>query len=85
MAKLTTKKRKRLKTSSFAIKSKAKTAKQKAKSGNYPIDTPARATAALHYAAMHHGKSSYIYRRVKAAVCKKYPNRPICKKGKKSK
>jgi len=80
MAKLTAARRKRMKSSQFALKSKAKTAKQKAKSGNYPIDTRARAVAALHYAAMHHGKSSSTYKRVRAAVCRKYPTFPSCKR-----
>lgn len=80
MARLTAARRKRLKTSQFAIKSKARTKKQKAKSGNYPIDTRRRAVAALHYAAMHHGKGSSTYRKVRAAVCRKYPNFPICKR-----
>lgn len=80
---ITTAKRKRLlrnKAANFALPSKAKRGPRGgAPRGAYPIDTPQRARAALHYAAMWHGKNSGIYRQVKAKVCRKYPDMPICK------
>ena len=84
--KITTARRKQLvktKKTSYAIPSKAKLGpKGGAPRGAYPIDTPERARAALHYAAMWHGKNSSTYRQVRAKVCKKYPDFPICGKGK---
>ena len=82
--KITTRKRKALlknKKKNYALTKKAKLGpKGGAPKGAYPIDTPERARAALHYAAMWHGKNSSTYKTVKRKVCAKYPDMPICKK-----
>jgi len=68
----------------FALPSKAKLGPRGgAPKGAYPIDTPERARAALHYAAMWHGKNSTVYQRVKRRVCGKYPYFPICRERRK--
>lgn len=72
MAKLTTKKRKRLKKSSFAIPSKSPG------SGSYPIPDISHARNALARVAQHGTPSEK--KRVRAKVHKKYPS---LKKGKK--
>ena len=85
MARITTLGRKRLlknRKANFALPKKAKLGPRGgAPRGAYPIDTRNRARAALHYAAMWHGKGSEVYRKVKAKVCRKYPDFPICKGG----
>lgn len=68
MAKLNAAARKSLPTSDFAVPSKAKTAKGKAKSGSYPIPDKAHAQNAL---ARSSGKP--VAAKVKAAVAKKFP------------
>jgi len=82
---ITTRKRKALaktaksRKKNFVFPGKAKLGpKGGAPKGVYPIDTPERARAALHYASMWHGKNSSEYKKVKAKVCKKYPDMPIC-------
>jgi uncharacterized protein DUF6582 len=70
MAKLTSKKRKRLKKSSFAIPGKKK----------YPIHDKAHARNALSRVAQH--GSSAQKKAVRAKVCKKYPGMSSCKKRK---
>jgi hypothetical protein len=72
--------RKKLPGSSFGLPAKAKSASAKATSGNYPIDTPARARNALARAAQHASpaEQAQIKRRVKA----KYPNIDVGGKGK---
>jgi hypothetical protein len=62
MAKLSASRRKALPKSSFALPSKRK----------YPIDTKARAKAALAYSARSDTVGSY--KTVRAAVTKKYPS-----------
>jgi hypothetical protein len=68
MVKLTTKKRKGLKKSSFAIPSERR----------YPIHDESHARNALARVAQH--GSPMEKKRVRTAVCRKYPNFPICKK-----
>lgn len=68
VARLTAAQRKNLSTSSFAVKSKAKTAKGKAKSGSYPIPDAAHARDALARSA---GKP--VAAQVRRAVAKKFP------------
>lgn len=65
MAKLTTKKRKRLKKSQFAIPSKAPG------SGSYPINDPNHARNALARVAQHGTPEEMA--KVRAAVHRKYP------------
>jgi hypothetical protein len=79
MGKLKAKQRKALKTSQFAIPSRAKSAKAKAKSGNYPIPDRAHARAALRLVGMHGSPAEKA--RVRAAVRRKFPG--ISQKGKK--
>lgn len=69
MAKLNAASRKKLKSSSFALPSKAKTAAGKAKSGSYPIPDASHARNAL---ARSSGKPEAAA--VKAAVKRKFPN-----------
>ncbi len=84
--KITTRQRKQLlknKKGNFALPEKAKRGPRGgAPRGAYPIDTPQRARDALHYAALWHGKGSGVYKKVKAKVCRKYPDMPICGGGK---
>ncbi len=68
MAKLTTAARKKMKTSSFAVPSKAKTPAGKAAGGSYPIPDISHARNALARAS---GKP--VEGQVKAKVYKKYP------------
>ena len=70
-ARLKASQRKRLKTSQFAIPSKARSASAKAKSGNYPIPDLAHARAALRLVAQH--GSSAEKKKVRAAVYRKFP------------
>jgi len=71
MARLKAKQRKRIKTKNFALPSKAKTAKAKAKPGNYPIPDLAHARSALRLVGMHGTSSEKA--RVRAAVYRKFP------------
>lgn len=75
MAKLNAAARKSLPKSDFAVKSKAKSAKGKAKSGSYPIPDASHARNAL---ARSSGKPEAA--KVRAAVERKFPGM-----GKKSK
>jgi hypothetical protein len=75
MAELNAKGRKAIPTSDFAIPTKAKTPKAKAKSGNYPIQDRAHAANAL---ARSSGKPEAA--QVRAAVKKKYPDMGQAKK-----
>ena len=68
MAKLTTKRRKALPKSSFALPKR-----------RYPIDTRARGANALSRVSQHGTPSEK--KRVRAAVCKRYPTLPSCKRG----
>lgn len=82
MARLKAKQRKKLKTSQFANKPKAKTAKGKAKPGSYPIPDLAHARQALRMVAAHGTPAEKA--RVRAAVYRKYPQlKPGGKKKKK--
>lgn len=83
--KITTAKRKKLaktvksRKKNFVFPNKAKLGKRGgAGKSSYPIDTPERAVAALHYAQLNHGYNSSTYRAVKEKVCAKYPDMPIC-------
>lgn len=67
---ITAKKRKSLKKSQFGVPSKAK-GKAKGKPGNYPIDTLARARAALRLVAQHGTPAEKAS--VRSRVYKKYP------------
>jgi len=67
MARLTSRRRKRLPKSSFALKGQRK----------YPIDTRARGANALSRVSQHGTPSQK--RRVRAAVCRRYPSLPSCK------
>ena len=69
MAELNAAKRKKIATSDFAIPAKAKGAKAKAKSGNYPIQDRSHAANAL---ARSSGKPEAA--QVRAAVKRKYPD-----------
>lgn len=69
MAKLNAAARKSLPKSDFAVKSKAKSAKGKAKSGSYPIPDESHARNALARAS---GKP--VEKEVRAAVKRKFPN-----------
>lgn len=69
MAELNAAARKKIKSSDFAIPSKAGSAKAKAKSGNYPIQDRSHAANAL---ARSSGKPEEA--QVKAAVKRKYPD-----------
>ena len=69
MAKLNTAARKSLPTSDFAVPSKAKSPKGKAKSGSYPIPDESHARNAL---ARSSGKP--VEAKVRAAVKHKFPN-----------
>lgn len=80
MAKLNAADRKSLPTSDFAVPSKAKTAKGKAKSGSYPIPDESHAKNAL---ARSSGKP--VAAKVRAAVEKKYPGMVKSKPGPKPK
>lgn len=77
MAKLNAAARKALPKSDFAVPSKAKTAKGKAKSGSYPIPDKSHAQNAL---ARSSGKP--VAAEVKAKVEKKFPG--MVKKAKKA-
>jgi hypothetical protein len=70
-AKITAEKRESLPKSDFGLKNKADTKKEKAQSGNYPIDTKGRARAALAYSKRYAtpGQQVTIKQRVEA----KYP------------
>ena len=68
MAKLNAADRKQLPTSDFAVKSKAKSSKGRAKSGSYPIPDKSHARNAL---ARSSGKP--VEAEVRAAVDKKFP------------
>lgn len=70
MAKLTTAKRKKLSKKSFAIPEKRA----------YPIHDRRHAANALSRVAQH--GTAEEKRRVRAAVCKRYPDLPACKKSK---
>lgn len=74
-------KRESLKSSEFGVPSKAKTSEQKKQSGNYPIDTPARARNALARVSQHGTPAEKA--QVRARVAKKYPDIEVTKKGKK--
>ena len=71
MAQLTARARKRIPAKSFAIPGRAKSAKAKAKSGNYPIHDLAHARNALARVSQHGSPSERS--RVRAAVYRKYP------------
>lgn len=73
MAKLTTKGRKRINSSNFAIPSKKK----------YPIHDISHARSALARVAQHGTPAEK--RQVRAAVCKKYPSLKSCTTGNKTK
>lgn len=64
--------RAKTKTSDFGIPSKAKTKEQKKESGNYPIDTKARARNALSRVSQHGTEAEK--KQVRARVHKKYPD-----------
>lgn len=70
MAKLTEKRRKEIPKKSFVYSDKKR--KGKKTKGKYPIDTPARARAALRLVGMHGTPAEKA--RVRAAVKRKYPN-----------
>lgn len=70
MARLTSKGRKRIKTKNFALKKQKK----------YPIHDRAHARNALARVSRHGTPSQK--RRVRAAVCRKYPGMGSCKKRK---
>jgi hypothetical protein len=78
---ISTEQRKELPKSEFGVPSKAKTEKQKGESGNYPIDTPARARSALSYGSRF--LSPEAYSKLKARVHGRYPE--IGQKGKEGK
>lgn len=69
MAKLTAAQRKKIPTSNFAVKSKARTPAGKAKGGSYPINDRSHAVNAL---ARSSGKP--VEAQVRAAVHAKYPD-----------
>jgi len=69
MGELSAQQRKNLKSSSFAVPSKARTAKGKATSGSYPIPDRSHAANALARSA---GKPEAA--QVRAAVKRKYPD-----------
>ena len=71
MAELTTKARKALPKSSFALPAKAATAQGKAQGGSYPISNAAHARNALARVAQH--GSSAQKAQVRAAVARKFP------------
>jgi len=71
MAKLTARERAGIKTSNFAIPSKAKTSKAKKKSGNYPIPDKSHARAALSLVSQYGSPAEKV--KVRAAVKKKFP------------
>lgn len=71
MAPLTTKARKALRSSSFVFPG----------TRAYPIDTRARGANALVRVKQHGTKSQQA--KVHAAVCRRYPSFPSCKRGKK--
>lgn len=68
---VTAKKRESLKPSEFGVPSKAK-GEAKKQSGNYPIDTPARARNALARVSQHGTSSEQA--QVRRRVAKKYPS-----------
>ncbi len=68
---LTAAQRKKLPKSSFANKSKAGSAKGKAKPGSYPIPDKKHAIQALRMVAAHGDSATKA--RVRAAVYKKFP------------
>jgi hypothetical protein len=72
MAKLTAAARKKIPTSSFAIKGRAKTAAGKAKSGSYPIPDASHARNALSRVSQFGSSSEKA--QVRAAVKSKFPN-----------
>lgn len=72
MGRLTATQRKKIPTSKFAVKSKAKTPKGKAKSGSYPIPDQAHARDAL---ARSTGKP--VNAQVKAAVKRAFPGMKV--------
>lgn len=79
MSRLKAAQRKKLKSSQFANKPKAKTAKGKAAPGSYPIPDLAHARAALRLVAQHGDAATKA--RVRAAVYRKFPQlRPGKKK-----
>ena len=69
MAKLTTARRKALPRSSFVFPGKRA----------YPIDTRARGANALVRVSQHGTPSQKA--KVRAAVCRRYPDFPSCKRG----
>jgi hypothetical protein len=71
VAELTAKKRVKIPTKSFAIKSKAKSPEAKKESGNYPIQDVKHARNALSRVSQH--GTSAEKKQVRAAVKKKYP------------
>ena len=71
MAKLKAAQRKKLKTSQFANKPKAKTPAGKAAPGSYPIPDLSHARAALRLVAAHGDSATKA--RVRAAVYRKFP------------
>ena len=71
MADLSEGAREHLSPSQFALPKKAKTAKQRAKSGNYPIPDAAHARAALSLVAKHGTPDEQA--KVRAAVHRKFP------------
>lgn len=77
MGKLSSSQRKKLSTSQFANKPKAKSATGKAKPGSYPIPDISHARSALRLVAANGDAATK--KRVRAAVNKKYPQ---LKKGK---
>lgn len=71
MAKLSAKQRSKIPTKSFAIPSKARGAKAKKKSGNYPIPDKAHARSALRLVGIHGTPAEK--KRVRSAVYRKFP------------
>lgn len=72
MARLTAKQRSSIKSSNFAVSSKAKTSKAKKASGNYPIPDKGHAEAALGLVSRFGSPAKKA--EVRAAVKRKFPN-----------
>jgi len=80
MARLTAAQRSKVKSSNFAIPSKAKTAGAKKKSGNYPIPDKGHAKAAKSMVSRYGTPAQK--KQVDAAVARKFPNLGKKTKGK---
>jgi len=69
---LTSRARAHIKTKNFGIPEEARSAKQKKRSGNYPIHDRAHARAALAYVARYGTPAEKA--EVRRRVCAKYPD-----------